>query len=189
MKTRSCTCTVCGSTFEVRARGRLPMHCSAECKRELSARWRLAWREANPDKYAAQKARSRAGRALFIEVACLVCDKPIAQPRRRRGRHVRTCSEACWQEQKRRTNRKHRAKIAREGAGQNFEDGRALIPVPPSCADFFPAPASFGSDSGHHGQTGARETLGKQGVETSSPSDCPEFFPIIFISEPQEPKP
>lgn len=100
---RTSSCVVCGSSIvSTVTRGRLPRICSPAC-RAVHVRSRLrAWRADNPERTTAYVARRRAGRTLFVEVPCLVCGRPVAQPRKRVGRHKRTCSETCRRERDRR---------------------------------------------------------------------------------------
>lgn len=186
---RLASCTVYGRSFDGPARGPMPACCSAECTQVHELAKRREWRAANPEKLAAQQARARAGRPMIFDVPCRVCGKPVAQVRKARGRHSRFCSPECWQEQHRRTNRKHKAKVRERGAGRKSGDLDPARPAPPSFADFISAPTNLEAPKVVATANDISQTLETQGVEKDGVSESREFFPISFIFEPQEPKP
>lgn len=118
MTGRVSICLICGAAVtSTGARGRLSLLCSPACKAEHVRRRLRAWRAGNPDRNAAYNARKRAGRALFVEVTCVVCGQQTAQPRKPAGRHKRTCSEACSREQDRRRRQRNNQSSEQGGGG------------------------------------------------------------------------
>ncbi|MCO6389444.1 hypothetical protein GTW25_00165 [Aliihoeflea aestuarii] len=123
---------------------------------------------------------------MFVEVPCLICGSPVIQPRRGRGRHARTCSAACWQEQHRRTNRKHKAKL-KAGGGSKVATDPTARPVPLSFADFISAQANFEASDAVSVNGDLLKTLETQGIATDGAAERDEFLPISFDFRAMEP--
>lgn len=185
---RTGTCVICGVTFEGPARGPMPACCSAACTQENEQTRRRAWRLANPDRLRAQQAKARAGRPMIFDVPCRVCGKPVPQARKPQGRHSRFCSPECWQEQHRRTNRKHRAKLRERGAGQKSESASIARPAPLSFADFISSQTNFEASKVVSADDDIPKALATQGVEQDHAAEGAEYFPFSLIFELKEPK-
>ncbi|WP_152529650.1 hypothetical protein [Aliihoeflea sp. 2WW] len=126
---------------------------------------------------------------MIFDVPCRVCGKPVPQVRKPRGRHSRFCSPECWQEQHRRTNRKHKAKARERGVGRKSGNRDPARPASPSFADFISHQTNFEAAKVVVAANDIPQTIEKHRFVERGESETPEFFPISFIFEPEEPKP